>query len=179
MITLAVPSVVFGAVELEKRPKRRGRQGGAVPLVSGAEGMTLPEILERLEQDASEHSTSGPCAEEDLQRLEHTLGRRLPASYRDFLASAGCGLYYNRHEIFGPCHVMIHDIELVPSLQSVRSGFPEGVLPVHRAEGVVHLLDLRKESRGLAPVYSTTGSGSYPDFAVFLERVILASAGRP
>ena len=38
---------------------------------------------------------------------------------------------------------MIHDIELVPPLASVCRGLPAGVIPVHRADSVIHFMDLR------------------------------------
>jgi hypothetical protein len=46
------------------------------------------------------------------------------------------------------------------------------LVPFHRADGVVHLLDLRS---GAEAVVSADGGRSYPDLASFLLRVVIPS----
>ncbi len=105
-------------------------------------GTTLERIFEVFARDAACHMTGGPATEQDLRGLEKAVGRPLPASFRAFLARFGGGLVYQGHEIFGPHRVMIHDIELVPSLTSMlawlrsqQPAVPDGVLPFHRSGG--------------------------------------------
>jgi len=125
--------------------------------------VTIGEALEVLEEDQTRHMTTDRASERDLAVLEEALGRR--------------------HELFGARRFMVHDIELVPDLLSFRrrfagSGLGPGLVPFHRADGVVHLLDLRGGSE--APVVSADGERSYPDLACFLEHVVIpAAAPRP
>jgi hypothetical protein len=139
------------------------------------------KLLERIEKDASRHQTAGPAPEADLAKLEAVLGHALPPSFRAFLARSGSGLYYERHEIFGPLRAMIHDIELVPPLLGVCRGLPHGVIPVHRADSVIHFMDLRGGAEPV-PVFSLLSSDRYPDFTSFLRDVVVPScdaAGAP
>jgi len=133
--------------------------------------MSFETLLERIERDASRHSTAGPASEHDLVRLEQTIGHALPAPFRTFLERLGGGLYYERHEIFGPMRAMIHDIELVPPLAQVCRGLPSGLIPIHRAETLVHFMDLRVGPP--VPVISLVSSERYPDFSSFLEAVVV------
>lgn len=141
--------------------------------------MTIEQALAALERDRPKHMTGAPATEMELDGLEEGLGRRLPEEFRTFLAHFGGSILYERHEVFGPRRLMIHDIELVPDLLSFRhrligSGDPtlgDDRVPFHRADGVVHLLDLRRS--GEARVVSTDGKHSYPDLACFLEEVVL------
>src|SRR5436309_5716006 len=117
--------------------------------------------------------TTEPASERDLDLLEETLGRRLPDEFRTLLARLGGGILYERHEVFGARRLMVHDIELVPDLVSFRQRLVrasggdlcQDFVPFHRADGVVHLLDLRAD--GGAAVMSLDGTRSYPDLACF------------
>lgn len=136
--------------------------------------MGLDEIIARLERDRAAHTTSGPSDEDELRRLEHDLGP-LPPALRTFLGRVGGGIYYGRHEIFGGHRVMIHDIELVPSLRAVAQQLqhhepppPPGWLPFHRAEGAWHLVDAAGAS-----VVSWPPGVRYKSFEAFLIQVVL------
>lgn len=117
---------------------------------------------------------SGPSTQAELGHVEAALGAALPQALRAFLMRFGGGIYYNGHEIFGPTRCMVHDIELVPDLLSMRQrlkdegGLAEGLSPLHRARGVVHVIDLRSGSVALRE-----GGDAYPDLAAFLENVVL------
>lgn len=120
--------------------------------------------------------TGGPASDDDLRGVEEALRRPLPEPFRLFLQRLGGGVFYLKHEIFGARRVMIHDIELVPGLLSFRtwlgSGLPSGLLPIHRADGRIHVLDL--DAGPCAPVRVLGGGGrGYPDFTRFLEDVVL------
>jgi len=141
--------------------------------------LTLSQILERFEQDAESHTTSGPCGEDELLRLEESLGRRLPDPFRKFLARLGGGMFYHGHEIFGPRRAMIHDIELVPDLFAMRQRLlaegnlpDDGFVPFHRARGVINLMDVRDED-GAGRIMCARQPAPFPDLASFLEAVVL------
>jgi hypothetical protein len=142
---------------------------------------TLGEILTILENDMAQHLTSGAASDEELAGLEAALGHPLPESYKALLGLMGGGLYYDRHEIFGPHIVMIHDIEMVPSLLTMRLRLRAelrshaGFLPLHADGTRVHLIDV-SDPEGAAPVVALDGSGHYPDLAAFLEAVVLPAA---
>lgn len=148
--------------------------------------MTLDEIITRLEHDRGAHTTSGPSDEAELRQLEQAVGHPLPAALRTFLARVGGGIFYGRHEIFGGHRVMIHDIELVPSLRSIAQHVqrqpappPAGWLPFHRAEGAWHLIELS----GAARVASWPPATRHSGFESFFAQVVLgeregAGAGR-
>jgi len=143
--------------------------------------MAISAILERFREAAAAHTTSGPCAGAELERVEALLGARLPQSFREFLAELGGGIFYQRHEIFGAHRVIIHDIELVPDLVSIARwleaeqppGYRAGLLPVHRADGDVHVVDLGATGPEREQVAALGGPVVYADFARFLERVVL------
>jgi hypothetical protein len=134
--------------------------------------MTLDEIIARLEHDRAAHTTSGPSDEGELLRLEHDLGHPLPAVLRTFLTRVGGGIFYGRHEIFGGHRVMIHDIELVPSLRAIarsqKAAPPPGWLPFHRADGTWHLI----EAAGGAVVSWPPGE-RHASLEAFLAQVVL------
>jgi hypothetical protein len=138
--------------------------------------MTLDNVLEIFERDAASHTTGGPATEQELGSLEHTLGRPLPQSLRAFLSRLGPGLFYQGHEIFGPQRVMIHDIELVPSMTSIlarlrEQSLPDGLLPFHRGNGLIHLLDATEPGSGR--VVSLPPEADYADLSAFLQAVVL------
>jgi hypothetical protein len=139
----------------------------------------LDAFLARCEADAGVHMTDGACTERELRGVEERLGQVLPAPFRAFLARLGGGVFYLEHEIFGAHRVMIHDIELVPDLLSFRAwlgaAVPAHLLPIHRAGGRIHAIEL-----GVGPcaaVRPLDGNGrQYRDFTAFLESVVLATA---
>jgi len=149
--------------------------------------MTIEEALDVLEKDQARHMTTDRASPRDLDVLEQALGQRLPEEFRTFLIRLGGGIFYERHELFGARRLMVHDIELMADLLSFYrhfagsggSGLGPGLVPFHRADGVVHLLDLRGGSE--APVISADGERSYPDLACFLQQVVIprAAAARP
>jgi hypothetical protein len=149
----------------ERRAPRRG-------------SLTLVQILDIFDRDRERHVAAGASSEEDLARLEVGLERKLPSSLRAFLGRFGGGLFYNGHEIFGPVRAMVHDIELVPDLLSVRQRLieggelPEGFIPFHRARGVIHLIDVRDEI-GTGQIVPLSQSAPHPDLSSFLETVVL------
>jgi hypothetical protein len=153
-----------------------GASAAAVPASGDARDQHLLEVLARLLRDESQHLLTGPASEADIAALERVLGRRLPASYRTLLACLGWGIFYDRHELFGPHSLQLHDIEFVPSLNAVlRQLAPSpgpDLLPFHRGGGCVHLLDLRGGG-----VRALDGSAAYPDLAAFLEAVVLRAGG--
>jgi hypothetical protein len=69
---------------------------------------------------------------------------------------------------------MIHDIELVPPLLGVCRGLPAGVIPVHRAGTIIHVMDLRPGPTA-APVFSLMSARRYRDFTTFLREVVVPS----
>jgi hypothetical protein len=146
--------------------------------------LTLDQILEVFAGEKDRHTTGGPASDTDLRRLEDQIGRRLPATFRTFLIRFGGGLFFHGHEIFGPRRVMIHDIELVPDIVAFRDwlarsrGLSEGLIPFHRARGVVHVLDLRQNDAN-DRVSSLDGPDQYPDLASFLDTVVLPRRPAP
>lgn len=142
--------------------------------------VTIEEALEILERDLSQHTTADRASELDLDFLEEALGQRLPEQFRTFLVRIGGGILYERHELFGARRLMVHDIELVPDLLSFHrrfvghgDGSGPARIPFHRAEGAVHMLELRPD--GEARVISADGARSYPDLASFLQQVVIPS----
>jgi len=139
----------------------------------------MDDVFAAIENDVASHALGAPATAQDLRDMEKAVGRPLPESFRFFVSRIGGGLFYQGHEIFGPHRVMIHDIELVPNLSSMlswlRSQVPplaDGLVPVHRRDGILHLLDLRDP---LQPerVVSLPYGAAYPGFAAFLRSVVL------
>lgn len=140
--------------------------------------LRLDQILLAFTGEMDRHTTGGPASDRDLRRLEASIGHRLPPSLRAFLLHLGGGLFFNGHEIFGAQRVMIHDIELVPDIISMRDWLArtrdlrEGLIPFHRARGVIHVLDLRSNDAN-ERVSCLDGPDDYPNLAGFLETVVL------
>ena len=137
-------------------------------------------MLTRLERDREHHMLS-PATAADFETLEREIGAPLPAPVRRVLEVLGGGILYERHELFGPRRLMIHDIELVPDLLSMRAqlrrraiGLAPELLPLHRCEGVLHLVDVSRPDR--APILREDGSEAYPSLAAFLEEFLLKDA---
>jgi len=137
----------------------------------------LNDVLDRLAVDGGRHLTGGPVSEDELQMLEGIVGSPLPASFRALLARLGSGLFYQGHEIFGPLRVMVHDIELVPSLGAVLArlraeSLEPGLLPFHRSEGHLHCFDGR-DLRQPERIVSIPGGSEYRDLPSFLRAVVV------
>ncbi len=158
-------------------PLRGDAIGESAQLAGRRSPISLDELFDVFTRDAVCHMAGPPAAELDLKQLERVIGRPLPRSFRAFLARFGGGLFYQGHEIFGPHRVMIHDIELVPSLGSVYAllhppEIPEAVFPFHRKGDVFHLLDMRDPAQPERIVSRPYGA-TYPDFARFLQAVVV------
>jgi hypothetical protein len=146
---------------------------------------TIAQVLDLIERDRSLHMTGEPASGAELDCLEAALGVSLPDEFRELLSRLGGSILYERHEVFGARRLMVHDIELVPDLLSfrnhrARSGGAEptrALVPFHRADGVVSLLDLRPGAE--AAVVSEDGARSYPSLACFLERAVLPAREPP
>jgi len=134
----------------------------------------LDELLALFERDSGAHMSAGPASDDDLRRVEAAIGGPLPADLRAFLGRLGGGLYYHGHEIFGPARAMVHDIEMVPDLVSVRerlsadSAAPADLVAFHRARGAFHFFDRRRPG-----VFSATGERLFADLAGFLETIVV------
>jgi hypothetical protein len=143
---------------------------------------TLDDVLSRIDHDRDKHMLS-PAAGPDLLALERELGRTLPEAVRRLLEKVGGGILYERHELFGPRRLMIHDIELVPDVLSMRralrtrpQGLGDHLLPIHRCELTLHHVDL--SAAGTA-VVSDDGAVRYPDLGSFLARTLWNPDGSP
>ena len=142
--------------------------------------MDLDTLLARLEADRARHLIAGPATPQEIAQLEQSLGCALPAALRALLTRVGWGLLYDRHELFGPRPLIIHDIELVPSLLVARRALagPGGprcgeALPFHRTGGVVHAIDLAD-----GRVLRADGGPGFPDLARFLEELVFGPGGK-
>jgi hypothetical protein len=137
--------------------------------------MTALAVLLRRLKDGGDARMTAPASDDDLRRIDEALGRPLPAPLRALLSEVGAGLHEGGHEIFGPSRVMIHDIELVPDLLTVRARlFSEGLLdphfvPFHRGGATFHLL----RTDGDGEIISLPPGRVYPDLASFVEGVLL------
>lgn len=140
----------------------------------------LRGAIERLTRDAGRHLLTEPALDADLLGVERTLGLRLPASFRELLGRIGSGILYDRHEVFGPLSLQLHDIEFVPSLPAVRKQLAEALapalLPFHREGRRVHVFDLGNGADEPVPVRALDGPQTYPDLVTFLEAVVLPKA---
>jgi hypothetical protein len=143
----------------------------------------LETLLQRFESRRNDARMVSPASDEELRRIDEALGRPLPASLRALLHEVGAGLYEGGHEIFGPSRLMLHDIELVPDLLSVRARLmAEGVLhphflPFHRGGATFHLI--RTEGPGAGCVVSLPSGRVYADLVSFIEQVLLRDQGGP
>ena len=137
----------------------------------------LEALLDRLAADLDRHLLAGPAEEPELSHLEQSLRLRLPAGFRALLRRLGGGILYDRHEVFGPRPLQLHDIEFVPALAAVqgrlRAGLGPGLLAFHRGGGLVHAFDLRLGGDEPVPIVSMDGAAHYPSLEGFLEAVVL------
>ncbi len=130
--------------------------------------MTEP-LLAGIERHAPEHLRFGAVPRDQIAVLEQRLGWPLPPALTSVLTTIGNGIFFGHEEVFGPRRLMIHDIELLPDMMSVKAaspGLPEAWLPFHRRDGVVHAVDLSPE--GFGQVHAWPGGAPCGDVAPFL-----------
>jgi hypothetical protein len=146
--------------------------------------LNFEEVLAAFEHARDQHVLGGPATDVELWQLERTLGAPLPTQFRSFLSRLGGGLYFSGHEIFGTRRVMVHDIELVPDILSLRlalaaqgAALPPLTIPFHRARGRVHCLKLAPEERGR--IVSIPEAPAAPNLESFLETVVMPRVARP
>jgi hypothetical protein len=143
----------------------------------------LEALLHRFERGRKDGRMASPASDEELQRIDEALGHPLPAPLRALLHEVGGGLYEGGHEIFGPSRLMVHDIEIVPDILSMRARLTaEGVLhphflPFHRGGATFHLI--RTEGPGAGCVVSLPSGRVYADLPSFIEQVLLRDQGGP
>jgi|1185.fasta_scaffold131498_2 hypothetical protein len=157
-------------VTVEPRDGRRDREADEIALRLARAIATLAA--------GSEARMTAPVPEHDLDRIERALDHPLPEELRTMLRALGAGLYEQGHEVLGPTRVMIHDIEIVPDMLSVRArlaaegGLEPGLVPFHRVGGRVHLV--RASGPRSGEVVSIPEGAIYPHLAAFIEQVLLA-----
>jgi hypothetical protein len=111
----------------------------------------MAELIEALERRAPEHLRFGAVPRADIAEFEARIGRPLPPALAAVLETAGNGIFFGKEELLGPRRLMVHDIELLPDMLSVKSrtpGLPDAWLPFHRRDGVLHVVDLAPETYG-------------------------------
>ena len=126
-------------------------------------------LIETVERHAPEHLRFGPVPREQITAFEARLGRPLPPALTAVLESVGNGIFFGKEELFGPRRLMVHDIELLPDMLTVKAqapGLPEAWLPFHRRDGVLHVVDVSPEAFG--QVHSWPDGSACGDIADFL-----------
>ena len=117
----------------------------------------------------AEHLRFGPVPRAEIAALEERIGRRLPAALASALETVGNGIFFGKEELFGPRRMMVHDIELLHDIMTVRAGLvglPDAWLPFHRRDGTVHVVDLSEGAFGV--VRSWPDGVARGDIAEFL-----------
>jgi hypothetical protein len=150
---------------------------GPAPRAADVVPAGLDRLLDRLAADAGRHLLTGPADEQELARVEHALALRLPPRFRALLRRLGGGIFYDRHEVFGPRPLQLHDIEFVPSLQAMRARLAPtqaGLLPFHRGDGQVHAFVMGDRDGEPVPITSLDGTRRYRDLESFLEDMVLS-----
>ena len=130
--------------------------------------MTDP-VHDAVERHSAEHLRFEPVPHEQIAELEARIGQRLPLELAAMLETVGNGIFFGREELFGPRRLMVHDIELLPDMMSVKAatpGIPGEWLPFHRCDGALHVVDLRPEALGA--VYSWPAAVHQGDVGSFL-----------
>lgn len=129
----------------------------------------MSHVIEAVERHAREHLRFGPVPREQITALEARLGRPLPPALTAVLESIGNGIFFGKEELLGPRRLMVHDIELLADMMSVKAqapGLPEPWLPFHRCDGVIHAVDLSPTTYG--EVHAWPGGAPCGDIMVFL-----------
>ena len=130
--------------------------------------MTDP-VHDAVERHSAEHLRFEPVPHQQIAELEARIGQRLPLELSAMLETVGNGIFFGREELFGPRRLMVHDIELLPDMMSVKTatpGLPEEWMPFHRCDGALHVVDLRPEAHGA--VYSWPARAHQGDVGSFL-----------
>ena len=128
-------------------------------------------LIAGVESHALEHLRFGAVPRDQIAALEVRLGRPLPATLAAVLEAVGNGIFFGHEELLGPRRLMIHDIELLPDMMTVKRatpGLPEAWLPFHRRDGVVHAIDLAPD--GFGEVHSWPDGAAHGDVAGFLTQ---------
>ena len=126
-------------------------------------------VHDNVERHAAQHLRFEPVAHAEIAELEARIGHHLPLELAAMLETVGNGIFFGREELFGPRRLMVHDIELLPDMMSVKAatrGLPEEWLPFHRCDGELHVVDLRPEALGA--VYSWPAASPQGDVGSFL-----------
>ena len=134
----------------------------------------MTDIFDSVERHPQEHLRFEPVPREEIAELEARLGRRLPPELAAMLETVGNGIFFGREELFGPRRLMVHDIELLPGMMTVKAatpGLPEDWLPFHRCDGALHVVDLAPEAGGA--VYSWPDRVHRGDVGSFLASRLL------
>ena len=129
----------------------------------------MADVLGAVERHAAEHLRFGAVPPADVAELEARIGRRLPPALAAALETIGNGIFFGKEELLGPRRLMIHDIELLPDMMTVKArteGLPEDWLPFHRCDGALHVVDLAPAAFG--EVRSWPDRASHGDVAAFL-----------
>ena len=126
-------------------------------------------VIEAIERRAPEHLRFGAVPPAEIAEFEARIGRPLPRPLSQVLQTIGNGIFFGKEELLGPRRLMVHDIELLPDMLSVKSrtpGLPDSWLPFHRRDGALHVVDLAPESFG--QVRSWPDRAARGDIAGFL-----------
>jgi len=147
------------------------------PPVAGAPD--LRDVVDALQARASAHLTQGPVPEREVAEFAKRLDVALPAGLVALMTQVGNGIFFGEDELFGPRRLMVHDIELVPDMLTVKSGLPTlpaTWLPFHRRGRVVHAVELG--AVGYGSVSSWPAGSSWPDVASFARALLSRPADR-
>jgi hypothetical protein len=121
----------------------------------------------------TEHLRFGPVPRAEIAALEARIGHRLPAALASALETVGNGIFFGKEELFGPRRMMVHDIELLPDMMTIKAGIaglPADWLPFHRRDDVVHVVDLSEGAFG--QVRSWPDGAAHGDVGDFLARCL-------
>ena len=137
-------------------------------------------LFEAVERHAPEHLRFGAVPREQITAFEARLGRSLPPALIAVLESIGNGIFFGKEELLGPRRLMVHDIELLADMMSVKAqapGLPEAWLPFHRCDGVMHAVDLSPE--GFGQVHAWPGGAPCGAIAEFLDDRLTPGVDHP
>ena len=127
-------------------------------------------LAEAVNRHDLEHLRFGAVPHAEIAAFERSLGRHLPAALVSVLETVGNGIFFGKEELFGPRRMMVHDIELLPDMATVKAatvGLPDAWLPFHRCDGVLHVVDLSPEALG--QVRTWPDAVPCGDIAAFLD----------
>jgi hypothetical protein len=133
----------------------------------------LGDVVEALRLRAAAHLTQGPVPEREVEEFAKRLDVRLPPELVALLTQVGNGIFFGEDELFGPRRLMVHDIELVPDMLTVKSALPTlpaTWLPFHRRGRTVHAVQLG--AHGYGTVFSSPAGATWPDVAAFARDLL-------